>query len=78
MRIELDRMAEVLDRVRILAELGVDDAARVVGGRVSDCAGYLSKGGDIARVGRLSPGFGINLRYMRVQPAERLTACRER
>ena len=76
MGIKLNRMTEILDGVRILAKLGVDDATRVVGGGVSWIAlNDLAKGGDIPCVGGLSPRFGVNLRHMRVEAAERLTAC---
>ncbi len=78
MRIELDRMAEILDCVRILAELGVDDAARVVSGRVGGIAlNDVGEGRDIAGVGGLSPRFRVDLRHVGVKSAERLAACRK-
>ena len=79
MGIKLNRMAEILDRVRIFAELGVDDAARIVSSSVGWIAlNDVGKGSNIADVGGLSPRFGVDLRHMRVKSAQRLAACRKR
>ena len=64
--------------VRILAELGVDDAARVVSSGVLRIAlNDVGQGSNIAGVGSLSPRFGVEFRHMRVQSAKRLAARRK-
>ena len=66
-RIDFDRVREVVDRVGIAPELGVDDAARVVSGRVTRIAlDDLGQRCDIAGVGGLCCGVGLDLGHMRV------------
>ena len=79
MRIELNRVAEILDGVRIFAELGVDNTPRVVRRSVTWIAlNDVGKGSNIAGVGGLSRRFGVEFRHVRIQPAERLAARRKR